>query len=72
MSDCLTVEQEQKLVDFFAANPIFYDQTMTEFMDRGKREHLLGVIGAEIGITGKCTFLSKHELFSNIIMYYKH
>ena len=57
VSNCLTAEQEQKLVDFFVAQPICYDQTMKEFKDRGKREHLLGVISAEIGITGKCTFL---------------
>ena len=70
--DSLTVEQEQRLVDFFAANPIFYDQTKKEFKDKGKRDHLLGDIGDKIGITGKCTFLSKHELFFNIFMYYKH
>ena len=56
MSKCLTVEQGQMLGDFFAVNPIFYDQTRKDFKDRGKRKHLLGVIGAEICITCKSTF----------------
>jgi len=53
VADSLTAEQEQKLVDFFASNPIFYDQTLKEFMDKGRRDHLLTTIGSELGLTSK-------------------
>ena len=62
VSDNLTAEQEQQLVDFFAVNPIFYDHTHQKFKDRHKKEHLLGEIGGKIGITSKCTFVSMNFL----------
>ena len=57
VSNSLLAAQEQKLVDFFASNPMFYDQTLREFKDKTKRDHLLGVIGNDIGLTCKCKFL---------------
>ena len=47
-------------MEFFALNPLFYDQTFHEFKDKAKHDHLLGVIDHDIGLTGKCTFLIKN------------
>ena len=53
VADSLSTDKEQKLVNFFASNPIFYDQTLKEFKDKGRRDHLLTVIGTELGLTSK-------------------
>ena len=53
----MDTEKEQKLVDFFASNPIFYNQTLREFKDWGHKDCLLANVGAELGLTGRCTFL---------------
>ncbi len=57
VADSLSAEKEQKLVDFFASNPIFYDQTLKEFKDKARRDHLLATIGNELGLTSKCKFI---------------
>ena len=36
VSNNLTAEQEQQLVNFFAVNTVFYDQTHKQFKDRQK------------------------------------
>ena len=54
ISDSLSAAQEQKLVHFFASNPLFYDQILNEFKDKSKKDHLLGVIGSKISLTCKC------------------
>ena len=64
VSKSMDMEKEQKLVDFFTSNPIFYDQTVREFKDRGWKDHLLADVGDELGLTGRCTFLIKRS--SNI------
>ena len=58
VSEQMTVDQEQDLVDFFAAHPLFYDQTLKEFKDRPKKDRLLDEKGAELGMTGACTIFS--------------
>ena len=40
MSEQMTMAQEQDLVQFFTAHPLFYDQTLKEFMDRPKKDRL--------------------------------
>ena len=55
MSEQLTMDQEQELVEFFAACPLFYDQMLKEFKDQSKRGHLLTEKGAYLGMTGGCT-----------------
>lgn len=62
VADSMSVDKEQKLVDFFSSNPIFYDQTLKEFKDKGRRDHLLTVIGTELGLTSKY----------KILLYQKH
>jgi len=57
VADSMSIDKEQKLVDFFASNPIFYDQTLKEFKDKGRRDHLLTVIGTELGLTSKYKIL---------------
>ena len=52
----LSQEVEQTLVDFFADRPIFYDQRLRDFKNRGKRDKLLGEIGAELGMSGNLCF----------------
>lgn len=37
MSDSITVEQEEKMMDFFNDHPEFYDQTMKELKDWATR-----------------------------------
>ena len=64
-----SADKEQKLVDFFAFHPIFYDQTLKEFKDKTCRDHLLGIIGTQLGLTSKCNFLinrSSNILFSTL------
>ena len=41
VSDALSVAQEQDLADFFSDNPLFYDQTLKDFTNCGKRDHML-------------------------------
>ena len=62
MSDSLDANKEQKLVDFFDSNLIFYDQTLKEFKDKTCHDYLLGVIGTELGLTSKCKFLSNRSI----------
>ena len=57
VSDSITVEQEQLMVDFFNDHSEFYDQTLKEFKDRGRKDHLLAKLGVQIGLSGKCTNL---------------
>ena len=52
----INVSQEQELVEFFAAHPLFYDQMLKEFNDRSKKDRLLAEKGADLGMTGGCTF----------------
>ena len=67
VSDSLSAAQEQKLVELFALNLLFYDQTLCEFKDKAKHGHLLGVIGNDIGLTGKSGFLIKSiNIFSTL------
>ena len=54
-------------MDFFASNPNFYDQTLKEFKDKGRRNHLLTVIGTELGLTSKYQILL-HQKHSNLSM----
>ena len=56
ISEQLTMDQEQQLVEFFAANPLFYDQMLKEFKDRSKKDRLLIEMDANLGMTGGCTF----------------
>ena len=60
--DSLSADKEQKLVDFFAYHPIFYDQTLKEFKDKTRHDHLLGVISTELGLTSKCKFLINRSI----------
>jgi hypothetical protein len=62
VADSMSIDKEQKLVDFFSSHPIFYDQTLKEFKDKGRRDHLLTVIGTELGLTSKY----------KILLYQKH
>ena len=59
-------------MDFFASNPMFYDQTLKEFKDKTKRDHLLGVIGNDIGLTCKCklTFFQNDDVLQIFIIYF--
>ena len=56
VSESMDMEEEQKLVNFFTSDPIFCDQTLKEFKDRGLKDHLLAIMGAKLGLTGRCTF----------------
>ena len=57
MSEQMTMAQEQDLVEFFAAHPLFYDQTLKEFKDHPKKDRLLDDKGTELGMTGECTII---------------
>ena len=46
--------QEQKLVNFYASHPLFYDQTLPNLKNKAWKDHLQNEIGKELGITGKC------------------
>ena len=52
MYDELTVAQEQDLVEFF------YDQTLKDFKNSPKKDHLLDGKGKELGMSGECTISS--------------
>ena len=52
VSEQMTADLEQDLVEFFTAHPLSYDQTLKEFKDSLKKEHLLDERGAELGMTG--------------------
>jgi hypothetical protein len=54
VSEQLTVAQEQDLVDWFSAHPLFYDQTMKDFKKRAKRERLLDEKAKLMGLKGRC------------------
>ena len=56
VSDSLTADQEQRLVDFYATHPLFYDQTLSDFKNKAKKDSLQHQIGKELGMTGKCSF----------------
>ena len=56
VSEIMIKDQEQQLVEFFASNPLFYDQTLKEFKDWSKKDRLLAEVGADLGMTGGCTF----------------
>ena len=63
VSEQMTVDQEQHLVEFFAVHPLFFDQMLKEFKDHvkkdhPKKDHLLDEKGAELGMTGGCTISS--------------
>lgn len=49
----LSNEQEEELVEWFSAHPIFYDKSKRDFKDRGRREQLLEGKARELGLTGK-------------------
>ena len=42
LPETLSSEQEQALVDWFAEQPLYFDQTHIHFKNRGKKERLLG------------------------------
>ena len=65
MSDSLDADKEQKLLDFFASYPIFYDQTLKKYKDKTRRDYLLGVISIEFGLTSKCKFLINRSIKKN-------
>ncbi|XP_031601293.1 uncharacterized protein wu:fb74b10 [Oreochromis aureus] len=48
----LSPEQEDHLVEWFAAHPFFYDQTARDFKDKRRREQLLDQKAEELGVTG--------------------
>ena len=54
LSETFTAHEEQQLVEFFASNPIFYDQSRDDFKNKSKKDRLLTEIGTELGTTGKC------------------
>ena len=56
VSEQFTMDQEQQPIEFFAANPLFYDQTLKEFKDRCKKDRLLTEMGTDLGMTDGCTF----------------
>ena len=47
----LSPEEEQILVEWFAEHPLFYDQTETDFKNRGKKDRLLSEKGKDFKIT---------------------
>ena len=53
VSNSHTPEQEQKLVEFYASHSLFYNQTLSDFKNRSKKDHLQNKIGKELGLTGK-------------------
>ena len=65
ISEQLTMDQEQQLVEFFAANPLFYDRMLKEFKDQSKKDHLLTEMGADLDMTGGCTFVINRSSFSH-------
>ena len=48
----LSPEEEQILVEWFSEHPLFYDQTETDFKNRGKKERLLSEKAKDFNITG--------------------
>ena len=42
VSEQLTMDQEQELVEFFAVHPLFYHQMLKEFKDLSKKDRLPG------------------------------
>ena len=52
MTEQLTEDQEQELVDFLASNPIYYDQVQKDFKHRAKKSQLANQKGPEMGMTG--------------------
>ena len=54
--DFLNADQEQRLVEFYASHPLFYDQILHDFKNKAKRGHLQHQIGKELGLTGMCYF----------------
>lgn len=49
----MTDEQEEDLVEWFAAHPIFYDRSKHDFKNRSRRQQLLEDKGKELGLTGE-------------------
>ena len=54
VSEHLTIAQEQELVEWFQAHPLFYDQTLKDFKMRAKRERLLDEKAKLMGLNGTC------------------
>ena len=61
VSEQLTTDQEQELVEFFAAHPLFYDRSLKVFKDRSKKDRLLDQKGTELGMTGGHTVFNKRS-----------
>ena len=58
IADELTMTLDQDLVDFFANHPLFYDQTLMDFKNCPKKDHLLDDKGKELCMSGECQFYS--------------
>ena len=56
VSDGLSIDQEKDLVDLFAENPLFYDQTLKDFKNHAKSDHLLDTKGKDLGMSGERQF----------------
>ena len=69
VSETMDKDLEQKLVEFFASNPLFYDQTLREFKHWGKKDRLLAEVGADLGLTGRCVHLLLTEALKNLQHY---
>ena len=52
----MDMDQEQKLVEFFTSNSLFYDQILRELKERAKKDHLLAEVRADLGLTSRCIF----------------
>ena len=50
----MTDDQERELVDFFAAHPEYYDQSLQSFKQRTRKEALLDELGKTLGVSGEC------------------
>ena len=52
VADSLSEETEQSLADWFAANPLFWDQSLRDFKRKDKKERLLVEKAREFNLTG--------------------
>lgn len=57
----ITPDQEEYFCDWFQDQPIFYDQRLRDFKNRGKRDRLLQELAKELGLTS--TLVIYHSLF---------
>ena len=61
VSENISAQQEQILVDWFSENPLFYDQSLKDFKNKGKRDRLLEDKAKELNMSGSYTLIKLYR-----------